>query len=48
LIATLVALVLALAIIIPSLALLYRLSLQDRLKEGFHPIEGADTEGATP
>jgi cytochrome d ubiquinol oxidase subunit II len=47
LIATLIALVLALAIIIPSLAVLYRLSLQERLKEGFHPIEGADTEGAT-
>jgi cytochrome d ubiquinol oxidase subunit II len=38
LIATFVALVLALAVIIPSLAILYRLSLDDRLKEGFHPI----------
>jgi cytochrome d ubiquinol oxidase subunit II len=41
LIATFIALVLALAIIIPSLTMLFRLTLQDRLKEGFHPIEGA-------
>jgi cytochrome d ubiquinol oxidase subunit II len=42
LIATLIALVLALAIIIPSLAMLFRLSLDDSLKEGFHPIAGTE------
>ena len=42
LIATLIALILALAVIIPSLAMLYRLSLNDRLKEGFHPIAGTE------
>jgi cytochrome d ubiquinol oxidase subunit II len=38
LIATLVAVALALAIIIPSLALLFRLKLQGRLGDEFHPI----------
>jgi cytochrome d ubiquinol oxidase subunit II len=38
LIATLIALALALAVIIPSLAWLYRLALAGRLSEQFHPI----------
>jgi cytochrome d ubiquinol oxidase subunit II len=40
LLATLVVLVLALAVIIPSMALLFRLSLDDSLKEPFEPITG--------
>jgi cytochrome bd ubiquinol oxidase subunit II len=43
--ATLVALALALAVIIPSLAWLYRLKLQGRLDQRFHPI-GTEGEGS--
>jgi cytochrome d ubiquinol oxidase subunit II len=45
LIATLVALVLALAVIVPSLGYLFKLTLGGRLSEEFHPIAGtADAE----
>jgi cytochrome d ubiquinol oxidase subunit II len=43
--ATLIALVIALAVIVPALALLFRLTLKGRLGEEFHPI-GADEERA--
>jgi cytochrome d ubiquinol oxidase subunit II len=42
LLATLIALILALAVIIPSITMLFRLSLDDRLKEPFHPITGTE------
>jgi cytochrome d ubiquinol oxidase subunit II len=44
LIATLVALVLALAVIVPSLTYLFRLALAGRLSEQFHPIGSSETE----
>jgi cytochrome d ubiquinol oxidase subunit II len=47
LIATLVALVLALLVIVPSIALLFRLTLQGRLSERFQPI-GTSDEGGEP
>ena len=43
-IATLIAIALALAVIIPSLAYLYRLKLQGRLAEEFHPIETGEAK----
>jgi cytochrome bd ubiquinol oxidase subunit II len=48
LIATLIALLLALAVIVPSLAFLYRLALAGRLAEEFHPIVGASEEERQP
>jgi cytochrome bd ubiquinol oxidase subunit II len=45
--ATLGVLVVALLVIVPSMALLFRLSVQDRLKEPFHPIGAADEGGTT-
>jgi len=42
LVATLIALFLALLVIVPSMAMLFRLSLQDRLKGEFHPIAGSE------
>jgi cytochrome bd ubiquinol oxidase subunit II len=42
LLATLIVLIVALAVIIPSMAALFRLSLDDRLKEPFHPITGTE------
>jgi cytochrome d ubiquinol oxidase subunit II len=45
LIATLVALLLALAVIVPSLAYLFRLTLAGRLSESFHPIGSSEGEG---
>jgi cytochrome d ubiquinol oxidase subunit II len=47
LIATLVALVLALLVIVPSIALLFRLTLQGRLSERFQPIGSSEDEGET-
>jgi cytochrome bd ubiquinol oxidase subunit II len=44
LIATLIALALALAVIIPSLFWLFRLALEGRLSEKFHPIVSRETE----
>jgi cytochrome d ubiquinol oxidase subunit II len=44
-IATLVALALALAVIVPSLAWLYRLTLRGRLGESFRPIGPTEPEG---
>ena len=44
LIATLIAVALALAVIIPSLAYLFRLKLQGKLGDEFHPIGSSDTE----
>jgi cytochrome d ubiquinol oxidase subunit II len=44
LIATLIALILALAVIVPSLAYLFRLTLTGRLSEQFHPISGTEAE----
>ena len=46
LLATLIALALALAVIIPSLAILFRLTLRGRLGEEFHPIGAA--QGGRP
>ncbi len=43
-IATLIAVALALAVIIPSLAYLFRLKLQGKLGDEFHPIGSSDTE----
>ena len=42
LLATLIALVLALLVIIPSIAFLFRMSVDDRLKEGFKPIGSSE------
>jgi cytochrome d ubiquinol oxidase subunit II len=47
LLATLIVLVIALLIIVPSIAVLFRLALEGRLSEGFHPIVSAD-ERAEP
>lgn len=44
LLATLIALVLALLVIVPSMVLLFRLTLQGRLLEGLRPIGGVDEE----
>jgi cytochrome d ubiquinol oxidase subunit II len=44
-IATLVAIGLALAVIIPSLAWLYRLKLEGRLEQRFHPIGTSEGDG---
>jgi cytochrome bd ubiquinol oxidase subunit II len=44
LIATLIALVLALAVIVPSLWWLFRLTLSGRLSESFHPIGASESE----
>lgn len=44
LIATLIALVLALAVIVPSLWWLFKLTLEGRLAESFHPIGVAESE----
>lgn len=46
LIATLVALTLALLVIVPSIAMLFRLSLHGRLSDSFRPIVGPDERGA--
>jgi cytochrome bd ubiquinol oxidase subunit II len=46
LLATLIALAVGLMVIIPSMALLFRLSVQDRVKEPFHPIGASDEGGA--
>jgi cytochrome d ubiquinol oxidase subunit II len=46
LIATLVALVLALLVIVPAIAVLFRLTLEGRLSGPFHPIVSSDEPGA--
>ncbi|HYZ29392.1 MAG TPA: cytochrome d ubiquinol oxidase subunit II [Thermoleophilaceae bacterium] len=46
LVATLVVLVVALIVIVPSLTLLFRLSMEERLRERFHPIGTTDDRGA--
>ena len=45
LLATLIALVLALLVIVPSIAVLFRLTLHGRLSERFGPIVPADDGG---
>ena len=45
LLATLIALVLALAVIVPSLFWLFRLTLAGRLSDEFHPIGSSETDG---
>ena len=42
--ATLIALAFALAVIIPSLALLFRLTLRGNLEEPYHPIGSSDRD----
>jgi cytochrome d ubiquinol oxidase subunit II len=46
LLATLIALVLALLVIVPSIAVLFRLTLQGRLSERFQPIVAPDERGS--
>jgi cytochrome d ubiquinol oxidase subunit II len=46
LVATLIVLVIALLVVVPSLTVLFRLSMQERLSERFHPIGGGEDRGA--